>query len=64
MSGTDLQPHIVVCLLPANDPAFKRLVDRVITRLSRDGELAQLERKWFAVPADHVAAAGIDQMSR
>lgn len=64
VSDTDLQPHVIACLLPANDPAFKRLVDRVITHLSRDGELAQLERKWFAVPADHVAAAGIDRMSR
>ena len=64
VSGTDLQPHLVACLLPANDPAFKRLVDRVIARLSRDGELAELERKWFAVPAAHVAAAGIDQTQR
>ncbi len=64
VSGSDLQPHLVACLLPANDPAFKRLVDRVIARLSRDGELAELERKWFAVPAAHVAAAGIDQTQR
>ena len=64
VSDTDLRPHIIDGPLPANDPTFKRLVDRVITRLSRDGELAQLERKWFAVTAAHVAAVGIDQMSR
>lgn len=61
MSDVHLQPHAVACLLPSNDPAFKRLVDRVIARMARDGELAQLERKWFVQPASRLAVAGDGQ---
>lgn len=36
--------------LPPRDPAFKRLVDEVITGLYRSGEIEAIYRRWFMLP--------------
>lgn len=38
------------CLLPKNDPAFKKAVDDVLVSMMRNGEMAALYEKWFIAP--------------
>lgn len=38
------------CLLPKNDPTFKKAVDDVLVDMMRNGEMKSLYEKWFIAP--------------
>lgn len=48
--GTPQSFEAYACLLPRNDPAFKKVVDQEITRLMASGELEAIYRKWLLSP--------------
>jgi ABC-type amino acid transport substrate-binding protein len=45
-----LQVEPYGCMVRKDDPEFKALVDRTITRLMRSGEFTRLYAKWFESP--------------
>lgn len=48
--GESLQVEPYACMLRKNDPAFKALVDGVITGLMKSGDFEKLYTKWFMSP--------------
>ena len=48
--GTPPQVEPYACMLRKDDPAFKRVVDSVITDLMRSGEFERIYAKWFLSP--------------
>ena len=38
------------CILPRNDPAYKKVVDQEIARLMKSGEAEAIYRKWLQSP--------------
>lgn len=48
--GTPPQVEPYACMLRKEDPAFKRVVDGVITDLMRSGEFERIYAKWFLSP--------------
>ena len=55
--GDSLQVEPYACMLRKNDPAFKALVDDVITEAMKSGEFERLYTKWFMSP---IAPKGIN----
>jgi len=48
--GTPPQVEPYACMLRKDDPAFKQVVDGVITDLMRSGEFERIYAKWFLSP--------------
>lgn len=48
--GEPLERQAFACVLPRNEPEFKRLVDDVIERLMATGELERIHERWFTRP--------------
>ncbi|MDM0104559.1 transporter substrate-binding domain-containing protein [Variovorax sp. J22R24] len=48
--GDALQVEPYGCMLPKDDPAFKKLVDDTITGLMKSGEFEKMYTKWFMQP--------------
>ncbi len=48
--GTPPQVEPYACMLRKDDPAFKQVVDSVITDLMRSGEFERIYAKWFLSP--------------
>jgi ABC-type amino acid transport substrate-binding protein len=48
--GEPLQVEPYACMLPKDDPAFKKLVDDTITGLMKSGEFEKMYNKWFMQP--------------
>jgi len=48
--GEALQVEPYACMVRKNDPAFKALVDGVITGLMKSGDFEKLYTKWFMSP--------------
>jgi len=48
--GESLQVEPYACMLPKDDPAFKKLVDDTFTGLMKSGEFEKLYTKWFMSP--------------
>ncbi len=48
--GEVLSVEPIACMLPKDDPAFKKAVDDSIKRQIKDGSLAKLYDKWFMQP--------------
>jgi glutamate/aspartate transport system substrate-binding protein len=48
--GEPLEREAFACVLPRNEPEFKRLVDGVIARLMASGELERIHERWFMRP--------------
>lgn len=51
----EFEPYAL--MLRRNDPAFKRIVDDVVTGLMKSGELARLYDKWFMNPIPQLGTA-------
>ncbi|HEX7867689.1 MAG TPA: transporter substrate-binding domain-containing protein [Variovorax sp.] len=48
--GDSLQVEPYACMLPKDDPAFKKLVDDTFSGLMKSGEFEKLYNKWFMQP--------------
>ena len=48
--GEALQVEPYACMLPKDDPAFKRVVDDTIVGLMKSGEFEKMYTKWFTSP--------------
>ena len=48
--GDSLQVEPYACMLPKDDPAFKKLVDDTFAGLMKSGEFEKLYNKWFMQP--------------
>jgi glutamate/aspartate transport system substrate-binding protein len=48
--GEELRREPYACVLPKDDPAFKRLVDRTLAGLMGSGEMERLRARWFEAP--------------
>jgi glutamate/aspartate transport system substrate-binding protein len=48
--GESLQVEPYACMLPKDDPAFKKLVDDTFTAMMKSGEFEKLYTKWFMQP--------------
>lgn len=48
--GETLQVEPYGCMMRKDDPEFKKVVDRTITRLMNSGEFTKLYAKWFESP--------------
>jgi ABC-type amino acid transport substrate-binding protein len=48
--GEALQVEPYACMLPKDDPAFKKLVDDTFTGMMKSGEFEKLYTKWFMSP--------------
>ena len=48
--GDALQLESYACVLPKDDPTYKRLVDATLAELMRSGAMAKLHAKWFQAP--------------
>jgi glutamate/aspartate transport system substrate-binding protein len=48
--GEPLEREAFACVLPRDEPEFKRLVDDVIVRLMASGELERIHERWFMRP--------------
>ncbi len=48
--GDSLQVEPYACMLPKDDPAFKKLVDDTFAGLMKSGEFEKLYDKWFMQP--------------
>lgn len=50
ITGDPLSTEPYAIMLRKNDPAFKSLVDREVSRMIYDGEMSRLYNKWFLAP--------------
>ena len=50
VTGTPVTTEVYACAMRRNDPAFKAVADRVVTRMIRDGEMLKLYERWFQSP--------------
>jgi glutamate/aspartate transport system substrate-binding protein len=48
--GEALQVEPYACMLPKDDPAFKKLVDDTFIGMMKSGEFEKLYNKWFMSP--------------
>jgi glutamate/aspartate transport system substrate-binding protein len=48
--GEPLQVEPYACMLPKDDPAFKKLVDDTFAGMMKSGEFEKLYNKWFMQP--------------
>jgi glutamate/aspartate transport system substrate-binding protein len=48
--GDALQVEPYACMLPKDDPAFKKLVDDTFSAMMKSGEFEKLYTKWFMQP--------------
>ena len=48
--GESLQVEPYACMLPKDDPAFKKLVDDTFIGMMKSGEFEKLYTKWFMSP--------------
>lgn len=48
--GKPLAAEAYACMLRKDDPAFKAVVDRSLTRLMQSGEALKIYRRWFQSP--------------
>ena len=48
--GESLQVEPYACMLPKDDPAFKKLVDDTFIGMMKSGEFEKLYTKWFMQP--------------
>ncbi|RTQ35405.1 transporter substrate-binding domain-containing protein [Variovorax sp. NFACC27] len=48
--GDSLQVEPYACMLPKDDPAFKKLVDDTFAGMMKSGEFEKLYNKWFMQP--------------
>jgi glutamate/aspartate transport system substrate-binding protein len=48
--GESLQVEPYACMLPKDDPAFKKLVDDTFAGMMKSGEFEKLYNKWFMQP--------------
>lgn len=48
--GKPMAPEVYACMLRKDDPGFKMLVDRSLTRLMQSGEALKIYRRWFQSP--------------
>jgi len=48
--GEPIEREAFACVLPRDDPEFKRVVDAAIARLMASGELARIYDRWFMQP--------------
>jgi len=48
--GDSLQVEPYACMMPKDDPAFKKLVDDTIIGLMKSGEFEKMYTKWFMSP--------------
>ena len=48
--GDSLQVEPYACMLPKDDPAFKKLVDDTFAGLMKSGEFEKMYNKWFLQP--------------
>ena len=48
--GDALQVEPYACMLPKDDPAFKKVVDDTIIGLMKSGEFEKMYNKWFMSP--------------
>lgn len=55
--GTALSAEPYAIMLSKDDPVFKRIVDREMSRLALDGEMQKLYSRWFTAP---IAPNGIN----
>ena len=58
--GEPIEREAFGCVLPKDDPAFKRVVDDAIARLMSSGEFARIYDRWFMQPLSRdVGAIGL-----
>ena len=58
--GDTIEREAFACVLPKDDPEFKRVVDAAIARLMASGELARIYDRWFMQPLGRdVGAIGL-----
>ena len=48
--GQPLAAEAYACMLRKDDPAFKAVVDRGLTRLMQSGEALKIYKRWFQSP--------------
>ncbi len=48
--GQPMAAEVYACMLRKDDPAFKAVVDRSLTRLMQSGEALKVFRRWFQSP--------------
>jgi glutamate/aspartate transport system substrate-binding protein len=48
--GTPMSSEYYACMLRRDDPAFRDLVNRTLTRLMQSGEAQQIHQRWFLRP--------------
>lgn len=48
--GQPMAAEVYACMLRKDDPAFKAVVDRSLTRLMQSGEALKIFRRWFQSP--------------
>ena len=48
--GQPMAAEVYACMLRKDDPAFKAVVDRSLTRLMQSGEALKIYRRWFQSP--------------
>ena len=48
--GESLQVEPYACMLPKDDPAFKKVVDDTFAAMMKSGEFEKLYDKWFMQP--------------
>lgn len=50
VTGKPMASEVYACMFRRNDPAFKAVVDRSLTRLMQSGEALKMYRRWFQSP--------------
>lgn len=50
VTGTPMSHEAYGCMMRRNDPAFKAVVDRGLTRLMQSGEALKIYQRWFQKP--------------
>jgi glutamate/aspartate transport system substrate-binding protein len=50
VTGTPMSSEAYGCMMRRDDPAFKAVVDRCLTRLLRSGEAMKIYTRWFQKP--------------
>lgn len=50
VTGKPMASEVYACMFRKDDPAFKAVVDRSLTRLMQSGEALRIYRRWFQSP--------------
>jgi len=48
--GSGGQKEAFSCMLPKDDPAYKKVVDEALAKMMTSGEMEQIYNKWFMGP--------------